>query len=494
MNDYDDEIEDPHAIDTHAFASYSGGGLGDELLEAVSPDASFEQQTLGESSGLGGTPRKRRGSRPTRTTTTVASSLQAGDSLADELGGGGAATLGDELDSGRDTGEDGGELVVDEEEEEAKAAAQQSRYEAVSASLSESVRITQSFLEQLQSVSGKGIGSSSGSSGQAPTNGMTSSTSANSISSFGGRDPQTADERLELSGNQIVLNLRQAAKTRDGQVRELQEILRAMNRPDPAMQAAIAETWIDDEDENENEVQGTEKSRTASWLNPIESSEPFLGYGSSLQTSRTSSGMPLSSLDNVTNHNLGSLAEEEEDHEKGPGIHSPTRDDDDYDDSSRHLRPTSRDRSSSVIIPPGPSRKAPVSAHLSHLQAVTVSLLSSLGHLNESSQISEASFREATKQLRKLRNGLNDWRREIDLAERSQQWISDKDSSNNGGGSDALQPHLLAHKEMSLFEERYDECLSKARVLLSPVPSSIIDGAMDAFRDTVEAVTAGIVV
>lgn len=479
MNDYDDEFDDPHASDP-AF-SYNGGGLGEELLEAVSPDASFD----GGPSSLAGTPRKGGSSAKT---TTLEPSLQ-GESLADELGGGvgagaGAGTLGDELDFGDEevVGNDASDNPLSaDENDEARAAAQDARYEAISASLAESVRITQSFLEQLQGVSGRS---------SASTSGMPASASFNSINSADGTSnaaSSSADERLELTGNQIVLNLRQAAKERDSQVRELQEILRTMSKPDPAMQVAIAETWVNEGDEGG----GSDENRATdmpSWLQPVSSlSTDELGLG--LSTSALAAagpsdrGTPLSPIVNQhPTRRLQDLIEEDDDdydsRDAGfSGEHADTR--------SSRIRTTS----TQAIVPPGPSRKAPVSAHLQHLQVVTTSLLSSLGHLNESSQISQASFRDATKQLRKLRNGLGDWKREVDLAEKSHRWIEE-----HGEELSSRSTHALAQKELTSFEARYDECLIKARQLLKPVQSTVIDSAMDAFRDRVEAVTAGIVV
>lgn len=470
MNDYDDE--DPHALqDDVAFASHSGGGLGlgEELLDAVSPDASFDG--AGGEGSVNGTPRKGRA-------TTVGVLDLPGDSLADELGGG-SGTLGDELVE-VDQGNHSPETDDTAEDEEAKAAARQARYESMASSLAESVRTSESFLLQLQSVVA----------GQGGSAGMTSSISTSSLGSAAGENEpsttMTADERMELSGNQIVLHLRQAAKERDSQVRELQEIVRALGRTDDAaMQAAIVETWLSDDDEQEN-------AGAASWLQPVADSgsdevSKLLGFGSASTSSAPAQSAgrgrttPLSPL--TTNHHneqsngrLADVAEDEDEEEqREASLHT--------DEEDENHAP-----SSTPLIPPGPSRKAPVSAHLTHLQSITISLLGSLSHLNESSQISQASFREATKQVRKLRNGLNDWKRELDVVEKSEKWIAERSHVPQA----TLQPHALAKKEISAFEERYDECLNKARLLLRPVRSTFIDTAVESFGDRIEGVTAGV--
>ncbi|CAO1638382.1 unnamed protein product [Sympodiomycopsis kandeliae] len=500
MSDFEDEI-DPHAIDP-AFTSFQvpdglSGGLGEELLEAISPDQS-----------LTSTPVKKK-------RTTTATTLAGRDDSFDDghLGpstgsgaGNGLEALGDELqqqlqqDAVEDDKEDSFALY-DSEAEEERASNQQARYETVSASLSESVRVTQSFLEQLRASTSGGASSSSSSNHEAATagtaaaGGMTASVSASSDLYT---SSTAAEERLELSGNQIVLSLRQVAKERDSQVRELQEILRALSKPDAALQAAIAETWREEQEDGSDEQEGLPL-----WLQPVAgpssqtSDELLLGFAKDSATARISSNGQV--LDDLGEE------DEEEDEEQENRMPRPAldSDDDDYDRGqarripSRRVNPLRSGRpntlpsstSSQAIssIPPGPSRKAPISSHLTHLQSMTSSLLISLSHLNESSQITQASFREATKQIRKLRNGLNDWRREVDSADKSLQWIQSQPTQQKDYKS-------LVEMEIKSFEGNYDTCFTRAKELLQPVQSSIIDSAMAEWGDRIAGITAGIVV
>jgi hypothetical protein len=284
----------------------------------------------------------------------VGSSLQdelsgLDDGLEEQLG----PSLGDELDF--NTSGDGAATPlppaqqaaspIEEYDDAAQLAQRQAAYEATYASLVDSIHSTGAYIAALQTTTS-------------------------------GDDTR----RMEDLGRQAVLALQESAQERDFQARELQDLLRNLERDDgDALLAALAETL-------------TAQDETALHLS-------------------SGGSHTMSASTGINSGSTGAFA--------SPGITQTIR-----QGSSR-----SEDSSSSrysALPPPGPSRKAPLPEHFAHLQVVTSSLVSSLQNLNEQTQVNQATFRESTKVLRKLRQQVTEASRELEVAGNSQLWIESR--------------------------------------------------------------------
>lgn len=191
------------------------------------------------------------------------------------------------------------------------------------------------------------------------------------------------DTRLmEDLGRQTLLANQESAQERDFQIRELHDLLKTLDRDDgDTLLAALADNL-------------TVHDETALSLSMGGSNATSSSAGRSSSPEGAASSSPLE-------------------------MTQTTR------QESSHSQETSSGRHS-ALPPPGPSRKAPLPDHFAHLQVVTSSLVSSLQNLNEQTQVNQATFRESTKVLRKLRQQVSEASRELEIAENSQLWIESR--------------------------------------------------------------------
>ncbi|PWN20274.1 hypothetical protein BCV69DRAFT_283150 [Microstroma glucosiphilum] len=285
-----------------------------------------------------------------------------GNSLQDELSGlddrdeeQTGPSLGDELDFS--SSGDGaatplapaqqGASLIEEQDDTARLAQRQAAYEATYASLVDSIQSTDAYLAALQATTS-------------------------------GDDTRV----MEDLGRQAVLTLQESAQERAFQARELQDLVKSLDRDDgDALLAALAEIVTSDDKAS------LSFSRDGS----------STGFASNGRSSSPDGMSPPSPVGFTQTMRHGSSRSEES-------------------SSSRY----------SALPPPGPSRKAPLPEHFAHLQVVTSSLVSSLQNLNEQTQVNQATFRESTKVLRKLRQQVIEASREMEVSENSQLWIESR--------------------------------------------------------------------
>lgn len=523
MNDYDDY--DPHET---SYEHHADRDLGEELLAAVSPDTSLqsntfhnqhprhtgrdnaettlgrstdEQQRLMEGLSLAyelGEPDIHADSFPQSTSFGSATGAgaapnglvaNAGDTLGDELAGAGGS-LGEELAGAFEHSQydhpPPRESLIEREGEqtEIRAAQEQAKYEATAASLAESIRTTEEFLGRLRQAAGTQANSATAIAPVATTDTTTLTTTPSSDET----------NRVESIGNSIGLTLRDHAKQREAQVRELQEMVRALSRDDINYRIAIAQALKgvpdegDDSFNSSNEDDPTRYSpgepsaeAKARLSQPLDLDDLASPHSDLLrQSSRANEHQQQTKLsqtrrgdahDPTNRESLGHLVEEDEDGEEatGPGSQHSFH----HGSSSSFARssgPGARaSSSSSTILPPAPSRRAPLVDHLQHFQAVTGSLVSSLQILNEHSQMTAAGSREASKKLRVLTKAVGEWQRESQIAEESRCRIENA-SEGHGSSTRTDRASQRAEREMQSICETLDRATAQAEKLLTPVP------------------------
>ncbi|CAO1616562.1 unnamed protein product [Parajaminaea phylloscopi] len=477
MNDYDDY--DPHEPKADGEMPRLDDSLADELLGQVSPDTSLQSGTR---------IRRRSAQSPTFARSDLHGGAGAGSSLADELGGhigapslmpgsssllsldgasdgAGAApgeSLGDEL-AGLEMTSTKSAPIVEDGSEESRAAQEQARYEETAAALAESVRTTEEFLSRLRQAT-------------ATETRTASSSTTDDATSF------------EAIGNALSFTLREHTKQREAQVRELQEMIRSVSRDDFAYRVALAQALsgaatqhvLSDTSEDDEE-----RARAQRLSRPLEIEDlnaPFadvLGYSSGSKGQTTTSDGSRSRNDAPQGHyrsaqssgnsaTLNQIREEEPEMAITQSPLSPLQRSSFSPQLEGRNFPDSRYAPGPAQILAGPSHRAPVAAHLEHLQAVTVSLISSLQAMNEHSQMTAAGSREASKRLRVFSKAVAEWQRDNEIAEKSRRRIQQESEQRLGG--QATQASQWVKEEVRRIAEELDRAQVRAETLLTPVP------------------------
>lgn len=500
MNDYDDDHRDHHEKDADPAYTYSQhdhlqDDLAGQLREAVTPDSSY----------CG--PRRLRhdSASPSPMQSTSLDDLN-GTSLADELGGqsdkaapvpptssalsfeeaafltnGSVApsgdSLGDEL-AALDTVNITLPPPIGEEAEAARAAQEQSKYEETAAFLAESVRTTEEFLERLRHATNADC-------------------RANSL---GGDDKAS----LEAIGNSLGLTLRDHARQREAQVRELKEMVRSVSRDDYVHRMILAQALLgvscphlEDDGSIDEDHCDMQAHRLGQPFNLDDLAAPgvdllgfalprsrvFAGGGQPKGVSQEgphgpSSSHPTASSSSMPSDSggLDTLAEEtnqesmEQSHE-GLGeqaLRSPTM-------ALTAASTPSADLGTNLSQPPaGPSRRAPIAAHLEHFRTVTASLVSTLQIMSEHSQMTTAGSREASKRLRVFNKAVSEWQRESQLVQKSQLLIERAEASTASGNSKILlRPSKWVQEQIRQIAEELNQAHLRAEKLLSPISLTV---------------------
>ena len=145
--------------------------------------------------------------------------------------------------------------------------------------------------------------------------------------------------------------------------------------------------------------------------------------------------------------------------------------DDDLQSARRHS-------SSPFLLPPGPSRTAPLPQHFAHLQAIGSTLLTSLATLSEHTQISDGSIRDASRLLRRATANLHDLQAEDKKTEDSRRQIEARRQRQAEELEGVRSARLKVDEELRDFAKMWDEADKKARRLLaSRVKSDVLEGS-----------------
>lgn len=366
--------------------------------------------------------------------------------LADQISGQ-AGSLGAELGAkGMDIDGMGSPALDDD----AQAAEDEAHYEAASAALSESLRTTDLFLNKLR--------------------GLSTSDKVESSSSRAASNALEDTSSLERLASDVARQMYDLAREREDQVRELREIERAFARPEPEWQAALAE--LEDLPERDEEADFT------------------FGLGSgAVSASNVGRGhrRDLSEASSTDTARLNAVPENDE--PEGADEHTSI-----WDSEARALEgfsPTTRNAplSNSGLPGAGPPASAPAPAQLAHLQAVTGSLIHSLGAMHEHAQVHRAAMNDAGRRLRSLRTVLGGWRAEMDGVARSMDWIARWEGTTPLSADGTPEPgenmwrgkrpddiKQWTGQQMERFEKVLGDAELRARELLTPVSLPALPG------------------
>lgn len=242
------------------------------------------------------------------------------------------------------------------------------------------------------------------------------------LSGFGDQDDT---EALTSAVSRATQSTTDAVKTRENQVRELSEINRLLDSS--AISDEVLSQVLEDVELFELEAIGR------------------------VDAGASYNGMPHQD-------SLYQVAEESEH-------------DDDLQSARRHS-------SSPFLLPPGPSRTAPLPQHFAHLQAIGSTLLTSLATLSEHTQISDGSIRDASRLLRRATANLHDLQADDKKTEDSRRQIEARRQRQAEELEGVRSARLKVDEELRDFAKMWDEADKKARRLLaSRVKSDVLEGS-----------------
>lgn len=228
---------------------------------------------------------------------------------------------------------------------------------------------------------------------------------------------------VEKAATAVIKSMYEAAKQREGQVRELIEIERLVSKNEVGWQAALASLEELPRDEEEG-------------------------------------GHEFDVVENGVSH-------DEDGGQELEALLSPSAEEDvPFNPSTKHTR------NLSLEPPPLPrptSTKSPSLAHseLTHLRTITTSLISALSAINEVTQVHRASCGEAGRKLRALRNHLVTVETDLQGLARSEEFIAEYEAKERKGGSRKGRFADEAREVMKGVEAELEEGWRRAQAVLA---------------------------